>query len=725
MAQQNVDTEARKLREGPGGAEIQASAQAKQPPLAEKRPLTSTYHRHSRSDDYSWLRAANWREVMRNPAALPADIRAYLEAENAWFARETADLQELQKTLFEEMRGRIKEDDSTVPSPDGLWEYAVRHIEGGQHPLHVRLPRGGGAEQIMLDGDALAAGRAFFKIGGAFHSPDHGLLAWSHDDAGSEYYTLSVRNLETGHDLADAIFDTGGSAVWSEDGRSLFYVRLDANHRPSRVFRHRIGTSPEDDVLVYEESDPGFFVSVGKTLSRRFIVIDAHDHQTSEARLIPAGAPKTPPILVATRETGVEYSVEEAHDRLLILTNAGEAKDFRIVSTPAESPGRENWADVVPHEAGRLILSHAAYARHLVRLERFDGLPRIVIRRLADGAEHTIAFDEEAYSLNLVGGYEFDTDTLRFTYSSMATPTRVYDYHMETRARVLRKEQQIPSGHDPSRYVTRRVMATAADGEKIPISLLYRKETPLDGSAPALLFGYGAYGIAISAGFSIPAFSLVDRGFVYAIAHVRGGKDKGYAWYESGKMRRKANTFSDFLAAAEYLVAENFTSRGRIVAQGGSAGGMLMGAVANAADDLFAGIVAVVPFVDVLNTMLDDTLPLTPPEWPEWGNPLADPDDYRTILAYSPYENVSAKPYPPILALAGLTDPRVTYWEPAKWVARLRALKTDTNALLLRTNMEAGHAGAAGRFDALRERAIELAFALKVTGKAAVDPLPR
>jgi oligopeptidase B len=362
------------------------------------------------------------------------------------------------------------------------------------------------------------------------------------------------------------------------------------------------------------------------------------------------------------------------------------------------------------------------YARHLVRLERAEGLPRIVVRRLADGAEHVIAFDEEAYSLGLSGGYEFDTDTLRFSYSSMATPARVYDYDMETRDRVLRKEQEIPSGHEPSQYVTRRVMAPAADGEHVPISLLYRKDTLLDGSAPCLLYGYGAYGIAMPAGFSISRLSLVDRGFVYAIAHIRGGKDKGYAWYEAGKRQHKPNTFSDFLAAAEHLVAERFTSGGRIVAQGGSAGGMLMGAVANMTTDLFAGIIAAVPFVDVLNTMLDETLPLTPPEWPEWGNPLASADDFRAILAYSPYENVSAKPYPPILALAGLTDPRVTYWEPAKWVARLRELKTDGNPLLLRTNMDAGHGGASGRFDALRETAIEIAFALKVTGLA--RPIP-
>jgi oligopeptidase B len=691
------------------------------PPIAEKRPVSTTHHGHARADDYAWLRAENWQEVMRNPAALPQDIRSYLEAENAYFAAAMADTEALQQTLFEEMKGRIKEDDSTVPSPDGEWAYAIRHVEGGQHPLYVRERREGGGEEIMLDGNALAAGHSYFRIGGAAHSPDHKLLAWSHDEAGSEFFTISVRDLASRTDLADTLPDAAGTGVWSADSRHLFYVKLDANHRPSRVFRHRLGSSAEEDALVYEEPDAGFFVSLGKTQSKEFIVIDAHDHQTSEARVIPADEPEASPRLIAARETGVEYDLDEGGGAFFILTNDG-AKDFRVMTAPVESAEKSAWRELVPHAPGRLILDHQATARHHVRLERLDGLPRIVIRRLADSQEHVIAFDEEAYSLGLVGGFEFDTDNLRFTYSSMATPARVYDYDMETRRRALRKEQEVPSGHDAARYVTRRVLAPAPDGEQVPISLLYRRDLAIDGSAPLLLYGYGAYGITIPAAFSIVRLSLVDRGFVFAIAHVRGGKDKGYAWYESGKRRQKSNTFSDFLAAAEFLVRKNYTSRGRIVAQGGSAGGMLMGAVANAATDLFGGIIAVVPFVDVLNTMLDDTLPLTPPEWPEWGNPLADPDDFRNVLAYSPYENVRAKAYPPILVLAGLTDPRVTYWEPAKWVARLRATKTDDNLLILKTNMEVGHSGPAGRFDALKEAAIEVAFALKVMGKAERQP---
>ncbi len=685
------------------------------PPIADKRPVTDTRHGHTLTDDYAWLRADNWQDVMRDPSVLAADIRAHLEAENAYFKAGMADTEALQETLFAEMRGRIKEDDSSVPAPDGPWSYGIRFVEGGQHPLLVREPREGGAESVMLDGNALADGKAYFRLAGASHSPNHDRLAWAFDDKGSEFFTLKFRDLETGADLADEISDTGGGGVWSAGGDVIFYIRLDDNHRPSKLFRHRLGDDPADDVLVYEEKDAGLFMGVGKTQSHNYLIIDCHDHETSEVRFLPAGQPDAKLQLIAAREHQVEYSVDEAGGTFYILTNRDGAKDFKIVTAPADDPGPQNWQDLIEHKPGRLILSHSVYADHMVRLEREDGLPRIVIRRLSDGDEHAIAFDEEAYSLGLSGGYEFDTSMIRFTYSSMTTPQRTYDYDMESRERTLRKEQEVPSGHDADDYVTRRVMAPAHDGESVPVSLLYRKDTPLDGSAPCLLYGYGSYGMAMPAGFGTSRLSLVDRGFVYAIAHIRGGKEKGFAWYEDGKREKKTNTFKDFVSAGEFLAAENFTARGRIVAEGGSAGGMLMGAVANMAPDLFGGIIAVVPFVDVMNTMLDDTLPLTPPEWPEWGNPITSETDFRTILSYSPYENVATQAYPPILAMAGLTDPRVTYWEPAKWVARLRANKTDGNLLLLRTNMDAGHAGASGRFDALKETAIEQAFAVKVT----------
>jgi oligopeptidase B len=672
------------------------------PPVAERRPQFFVCHGVELVDEYGWLRAANWQEVMRDPGLLDPHIRAYLEAENAYTEAALEDTKELQDTLFAEMKARFKEDDSSVPSPDGL----------------SRRPRGGGAEQVIVDGNRESDGKPYWQLGAATHSPDHRYLAYAVDEKGSELFTVRFRDMETGQDLADAIPDTRGSIVWSRDGRTLFYVRLDDNHRPLFVHRHRLGTPPGEDALVYEEKDIGFYVGVGQTQSGRFITIDAHDHQTNEVYLIESDRPDGPMRLVAPRAHGHEYSVDHHGERLFIMTNSAGAEDFRICEAPVTDPRMETWREVLPHKPGRLILDLVAFAGHLVRFEREDGLPRIVIRRLDGGSEHGIAFDEEAYALGMSPGYEFDTTTLRFTYSSMTTPAQVFDYDMESRTRVLRKTQEVPSGHDPADYVTRRLLAPAPDGQMVPVSVLYRKGTPLDGSAPLFLYGYGAYGISIPAAFNTSRLSLVDRGFVFAIAHIRGGKDKGYRWYTEGKLASKLNTFTDFIAAGEYLARERYTSRGRIVANGGSAGGMLMGVVANMAPDLFLGIIADVPFVDVLNTMLDESLPLTPPEWPEWGNPIASREEFAIIRAYSPYDNVAAKAYPHIFAYGGLTDPRVTYWEPAKWVARLRHLNTSDNMILLKTNMEAGHGGASGRFEQLKEVALDYAFALKIARKA-------
>ena len=685
-------------------------------PVAERRPVTDTRHGITRQDDYAWLRADNWQQVFQDPSLLDADIRAYLETENAYQKAAMADTETLQKTLFGEMRGRIKEDDSSVPSPDGPFAYGTAFVTGGEQPRFFRVPRDGGHEEIMLDGDAEAEGKGYFRLSGTNHAPDHARIIWGYDDKGSEFFTLRVRELSNGTDRDDLLENTGGGGAWSPDSKGFFYTLLDSNHRPSKVFYHVLGTDQKEDRLIYEETDPGFFMGVGGSKLNDFIFINIHDHQTSEYYILPADDPHAAPRLVAARETGVEYDMHEGGAVFYILTNADNAKDFKIVEAPVDDPSRANWRDVVPHEAGRLILSHAVFSGHLVWLERVEGLPRIVIRDRETGEEHAIAFDEEAYALGLQGSLEYDTDTIRFSYSSMTTPTQQFDYNMRTRARTLLKTQEVPSGHDPQAYVTRRIMAPSHDGAAVPISLLYRKDTPLDGTAPCLLYGYGAYGITIPAGFNTNCLSLVDRGFVYAIAHIRGGKDKGFAWYEAGRRKDKKNTFLDFIAAADHLAKNRFTAHDRIVAQGGSAGGMLMGAVANMAPERFGAIIAAVPFVDVLNTMLDETLPLTPPEWPEWGNPIASHDDYETIAAYSPYDRVSAQGYPPILALAGLTDPRVTYWEPAKWVAKLRAVKTGDAALLLKTNMEAGHAGASGRFQRLEEVALEYAFALKVTG---------
>ncbi|MBL8564801.1 MAG: S9 family peptidase [Hyphomicrobiaceae bacterium] len=695
------------------------------PPCAERRESVSEHHGVRIDDPYAWLRSARWQGVMRDPGVLEPDIRAYLEAENAYTEAQLADTKELQAALFQEMKGRIKEDDSQVPNPDGPWEYYFRYETGAQYPLACRRPRGADqGEVILLDGNREAKDKPYWQLGGLHHTSDHRLIAYAVDDSGSEFYTIRVRDPATGEDLADVIPDAGAFA-WSLDGGTLFYVRLDENHRPRWVYRHTLGSDAASDVLVYEEPDTGFFVGVSSTQSNAFVLIDTHRHDTSEVYLIDAAAPESAPRLVAARDYGHEYSVEHRGDRLIILTNSGGAEDFRICSAPVASPGRENWSELVAHRPGCLILDIVVLANHMSRLEREGGLPRIVVRDLETGAEHAIAFDEEAYSLGLGAGYEFDTTTIRFTYSSMTTPSEVYDYDVATRARTLRKRQEVPSGHDPANYVTRRLQAPAPDGELVPVSILYHKDTALDGSAPLLLYGYGAYGLSIPAAFSTARLCLVDRGFVYAIAHIRGGKDKGYRWYTDGKREKKPNTFTDFIAAGEHLAKAELTQRGRIVAHGGSAGGMLMGAVANMAPDLFLGLIANVPFVDVLNTMLDKDLPLTPPEWPEWGNPLESATDFETIRGYSPYDNVKRQAYPHIFALAGLTDPRVTYWEPAKWVARLRELNTSANLLLLRTNMEAGHGGASGRFESLKEAAIEYAFALKIAGKAASSPVAR
>ncbi|WP_353183790.1 S9 family peptidase [Bosea sp. (in: a-proteobacteria)] len=693
-------------------------------PRAEIRTKESIVHGVALRDDYGWLRAPNWKEVLRAPEALPADIRAYLEAENAYCRSLMASTRSLQRELVKEMRGRIKEDDSSVPQPDGPWLYYARYRKGAEHPLICRRPRPErkaslrkGREQIMLDADALADGKDFFDLGDTAHSPDHRLLAWSADEAGSELHRIRIRDLETGEDLADEVGDTTGDIVWARDSRSFFYVALDADHRPSRVLRHRLGTAAAADELLHDEADAGMFVDIDKTQSGRFLLISISDHETSEIRLLDLDAPAAALRLVAARRPGRQYSVEHHGADFVILTNADGAEDFKIVTAPLDDPAPQQWRDLVPHKQGRLILDHLCLKGRLIRLEREDGLPRIVIRDLASGAESTIAFDEEAYGLGMDAGYEFDTDTLRFLYASMARPTETYDYDLATGERVLLKRQEVPSGHDPAAYKVRRIFATAADGEHVPISILHRADLALDGSAPCLLYGYGSYGSAMSASFRTRPLSLVDRGFVYAIAHIRGGTDKGWRWYLDGKREKKRNSFTDFIAAGEALARAGFTSRGRIVAEGGSAGGMLMGAVANMAPDLFAGIVAEVPFVDVLNTILDDTLPLTPPEWPEWGDPIRDIKAFDYIRSYSPYDNVTAQDYPPILAMGGLTDPRVTYWEPAKWVARLRATMTGGGPVLLHTNMEAGHGGAAGRFDSLKETALAYAFAIKAAGE--------
>lgn len=681
------------------------------PPQAEKRPHRIEQLGRVREDEYAWMKDENWQAVMRDPAVLRPDIRAHLEAENAYTAALLAPTEALQATLFEEMKGRIKADDASVPAPDGPWDYYSRYETGAQHPILARRPRDGdGPEQVLIDIDALAEPHAYFSVGHAEHSPDHALYAWAEDDQGSEYYRIRVKDLARGETLDHAIESSAGAFVFSPDSAWLFWSWKDAHGRPSRIYRRPARGG--EDVLVYEETDPGFFLGVSRTGSNRYIVIGAGNQETSEAWLIGADDLAAPPRLVEPRTEGLRYELEHWTDRFVIRTNADGAVDFKLVEADEASPGRASWRDLIPHRPGVFLIGVDAYRDWLVRIERVDVNNRIVVMAREDRAEHTITFAEEAFALGLEGGYEYATDTLRFVYTSPTTPRQWFDYDMRSRERRLRKTQEIPSGHDPDLYETRRLHAEAPDGAQVPVTVLKRKSTPLDGSAPLMLYGYGSYGHALDAGFSIRHLSLVDRGWIWAVAHVRGGSEKGWGWFLDGRRETKPNTFTDFVACAETLIAQGYGTAGRICCYGGSAGGLLVGAVLNLRPDLWGAAIGAVPFVDALNTMSDVTLPLTPPEWPEWGNPLKDRGAYDLIESYAPYEQVTAKPYPPVLATGGLSDPRVTYWEPAKWAARLRDRSTSGAPVLLKVNLEAGHGGASGRFDFLKEIALDYAFAV-------------
>jgi oligopeptidase B len=682
------------------------------PPIAATRPEQRHAHGVAWVDDYAWIRAGNWREVLRDPAALPADIRALLEAENAYADAALAPTRALQRELAREMRARLKEDDSDVPQSDGPYAYYSRFRNGGQHRIVCRKPRDGGRETVLVDGDARADDKAFFHLAAARHSPDHRKLAWAADDKGSEMYAIRVRDVAGEADLADCVENATGEAVWTADSRGFLYVEQDENHRPWRVMLHRLGTAQSDDVEVFEEADPAWFIAIRPTRLGRAAMISVHGHDSSETHVVDLDDPAGRPRLIAPRRPGFRYEAMDHGDVFYIRTNGGGASDFQIVVAPREAPEEANWRPFVPHKPGRLIEHATLFEHFLVLLAREDNVPRLVVHALADASAHEIAFEAQTYTLALETVYEFDSPTFRFSFASMACSQEVYDYDVGERQRILRKKQATPKDFDASAYVTRLVFARAADGESVPISLLYRRGLRLEGTAPLLIYGYGAYGHAMEAGFSTNRLSLVDRGFVYAIAHVRGGADKGWAWYEAGKLAHKPNTFGDFIASVRHLVAQGYGAPNRVVAHGGSAGGMLMGAVANLAPELFAGIVADVPFVDVLNTMLDASLPLTPPEWREWGDPIRSAEAFATIRGYSPYDNVKPQAYPAILVLAGLTDPRVTYWEPAKWVARLRATMTGGGPVLLRTAMEAGHGGASGRLERLDDVARIYAFAI-------------
>ena len=686
-------------------------------PVAQRIDKSTTQMGRTRIDPYAWLRDDNWQQVMQDPSVLNEDIRTYLEAENAYTHTHLEEpLQSLTDELFAEMKGRIKEDDSSVPAIDGEYAYYRRYREGGEYPIYARKPAAlafveTAPETILLDGDAMGKGLPYFAFGQVAQSPDQTKVAYTVDDKGSEFYTLRIRDIATGEDSQTVIENTYGAFEWSADSNAIYWISRNDNNRPEKVFRRVLGS--ETDELVYHELDPGFFLSISKSQSNRFLYIRASDHTTTEYHLIDFtdGSDPISPAVFAPREAGVEYDLSDHQGRFFIRTNSDGAVDFKVMSAPYDARRRALWTDITPHRPGALILGLAAFKDFLVRSERENGLPRIVVIDSA-GDEHVISFDEAAYDLSFSSGYQYDTSNLRLFYSSPSTPDQTFDYDMANRERVLRKTREVPSGHNIDDYVVERIMAPSHDGALVPVTVLRNKDTPVDGTAPLMLYGYGSYGITIPADFRTSRLSLVDRGFIYAIAHIRGSQAKGYQWYLDGKLDKKTNTFLDFVYAGRHLTDQGYGAPGRVVAMGGSAGGLLMGASANMDPELFGGIIAAVPFVDVINTMSDTELPLTPPEWPEWGNPIESAEAYDQIMAYSPYDNVTNLPYPPMLITGGLTDPRVTYWEPAKWAAKLRHEAPDSGPYYLRINMDAGHGGASGRFEGLKETALEYAFAI-------------
>jgi oligopeptidase B len=682
------------------------------PPAGRRVPHVLTMHGDERHDDWYWLRNRDDPEVI-----------AYLEAENAFADASLAPLAPLRSRIFGEIRVRVQETDESAPVADGPWEYTARTLEGAQYAIHCRRTRGDGpdAARVVLDENVLAGNHDYFALGAFEVTPDHAVLAYSVDFTGGERYTLRFRNLTTGADFPDVVEDVTDGLAWADDMRTCFYVRPDDAMRPNEVWRHVLGTPATDDVLVLREDDERFYLGIERTRSGRFVLIDASSKLTSEVWFVPTDAPSSEPRVIVRREHGHEYLVEhhwsEAHgDRFLIVTNqGGEARNFELVTAPCAAPGRASWTPLVPHRDDVKLDAVNAFADHIVLSERAHGLERLRVMTVDANAISEIEMPDPVYSVWVGPNPEFETGTLRYGYTSLVAPATDLDYDVASHRAEVVKTQPVLGGYDPTRYVSARLWATASDGTQVPISLVHRDDTPIDGSAPALFYGYGSYEISTDPSFRSSRLSLLDRGFVFAIAHVRGGGEMGRAWYEAGRLEHKANTFTDFVACAEHLIANRYTSPARLVARGGSAGGLLVGAVANLRPDLFAAIVAEVPFVDVVTTMLDPTLPLTVTEREEWGDPR-EADAYARMKAYSPYDNVRAASYPALFVTTGLNDPRVQYWEPAKWVAKLRATSTSEKPILLRTEMGAGHGGPSGRYDAWRDEATILAFVCSTVG---------
>jgi oligopeptidase B len=679
-----------------------------QPPLAKKVPKELVIHGHARMDEYYWL---NQRE--------DPEVIEYLRAENAYTDAVMKPAQGLRDTLYREMVGRLKPDDASVPYRENGYWYYTRYEKGKDYPLYCR--RKGSlqaAETVLLDGNRMAAGEAYFHIGSIAVSPDNALLAYSVDTVSRRQYRIRFRDLRSGRDLADEVKMTSGSMAWAADGRTVFYPVIDPGTlRAYKVCRHRLGSAAAADATVYEEKDETFDVGIGLSRSRRFLLLASRSTLSDEYRFLDAARPEGEFTVFQPRQRGLEYSIDHLDGRFFVLTNDG-AENFKLMTASEERTGRDSWRELVAHRPDVLLEEFELFARYLVLGERRAGLTQIRVLPWGEREGYTIDFPEPAYTVGTAFTAEPGTDWMRFTYTSLTTPPSTWEFDMKTRQRRLLKRQEVLGGYRPELYASERLIVPAYDGTRVPVSLVFRRDTARGADTPLLLYGYGSYGYSTDPAFNSARLSLLDRGFIYAIAHVRGGQELGRSWYDNGKLFKKMNTFTDFISCAEYLVRHGYTSPRRLFASGGSAGGLLMGAVANLRPDLFRGMVAQVPFVDVVTTMLDPSIPLTTSEYDEWGNPN-QPEQYEYMLSYSPYDNVRAKPYPAMLVTTGLHDSQVQYFEPAKWVARLRATKTDGNLLLLRTNMEAGHGGASGRFRRLEEVAFEYAFLLRLAGRMA------
>ena len=674
-------------------------------PLVKAVPKELKKHGHVRIDSYYWLREREDPEVMD-----------YLKRENEYMRAVMAHTEALEKTLFQEIKGRIKQTDMSVPYRLDDYFYYTRYEEGKEYPIYARKKESLDApEEMMINANVLAEGHEFFSVDTRTVSFGQDLLAYAVDTKGRRIYTIHFKNLNTGELLKDIITDVTGNMDWANDNKTLFYSKQDLTTlRTYQIYRHVLGTESSEDQLVYEETDDTFSIFVFKTKSKKYMMIVSTQTLSHEYRYLDANDPNGDFRVFLTREREHEYQIVHFQDKFFIRTN-DQAKNFRLMATPIEKTGKEHWQQVIPHRNDVFLENFEIFKDHLVLEERKGGLIHIRVIPWAGSGEHSLEFDEPAYHAHISINLEFDTPILRFGYTSMTTPNSIYDYNMVTRDRVLLKQEEILGGFDSQNYITERLHAPAEDGTEIPISIVYRKGFKKDGQRPLVLYGYGSYGLSMDASFNSPRLSLIDRGFTFAIAHIRGGEEFGRQWYEDGRLLKKKNSFTDFIACGDYLVREGYTSREKMYAMGGSAGGLLMGAVINMRHDLFKGVVAQVPFVDVITTMLDETIPLTTSEYDEWGDPNKK-EYYDYMLSYSPYDNVEAKHYPHLLVTTGLNDSQVQYWEPAKWVAKLRAMKTDQNRLLLKTNMDAGHGGASGRFKRFGEIAFHYTFILDLAG---------